>query len=189
MDTKEENCIVLDFLPDGYPDRRHVEPIAQVIGSKFYTLLEIVSRENVDFKEEQEVYIGEGKRDDTKFIKGQIDYASLTNMAKNHLESVIDKLVDTNEAQIIDMLNKAGPVTPRMHSLDLIPGLGKKFIVSLLDTRSKMAFESFEDLETRIKLTGIKRSISKRILDEIKDEQKYYLFVLKKQKKPETRFG
>ncbi|HLD83835.1 MAG TPA: DUF655 domain-containing protein, partial [archaeon] len=42
---KEENCIVLDFLPHGYADRRHAEPVAQAVGTSFFTLLEVIPRE------------------------------------------------------------------------------------------------------------------------------------------------
>ncbi|MBI2584216.1 MAG: DUF655 domain-containing protein, partial [Candidatus Aenigmarchaeota archaeon] len=52
---KEEKCIILDFLPNGYADRRHPEPIAQALGRNF-TLLELVPKEDAQLKPEEEVY-------------------------------------------------------------------------------------------------------------------------------------
>ena len=52
---KESTCIVLDFLPNGYSDRRHTEPVAQAIGTSFFSLLELVTRENVSLTQEEEV--------------------------------------------------------------------------------------------------------------------------------------
>ena len=82
---KEENCIVLDFLPHGYADRRHAEPVAQAVGTSFFTLLEVIPREGTDFAQGESVYIGEGKREKVMFIKGQIKPDDLTRNALFYL--------------------------------------------------------------------------------------------------------
>ena len=98
---KEENCIILDFLSTGYSDRRRPEPIAQSIGANLFSLLELVPREGVELKPEEEVYIGEGKRDKIRFIRGQLKYNDLTNQAKTALPETVEKLVKRNEQKFV----------------------------------------------------------------------------------------
>lgn len=174
---KEETCIILDFLPTGYPDRRHAEPVAQAIGASFFSLLELVPRETVTLKPEEEVYIGEGKRDKIRFIKGQLEYNQLTNFAQSTLPDIVDKLVRNNEQRFVEFFNKAHAVTPRMHQFQLLPGVGKKHLLDLLEERRKKPFGSFKDISERAKLfPDPAKIIIRRILDELHGKEKYYLF-------------
>src|SRR3989344_8169738 len=143
---KESTCIVLDFLPNGYSDRRHTEPVAQAIGTSFFSLLELVTRENVSLTQEEEVYIGEGKRDKIRFIRGQLGYDDLTNMSRNALPEVVEKLVRANEKRFVEFFNKGTIITPRMHQFQLLPGVGKKHLMDILEERSKKPFTSFADI-------------------------------------------
>ncbi len=183
---REENCIVLDFLPTGYPDRRHAEPVAQALGTTFFTLLELVPRENVSLANEESVYIGDGKRDKIRFVKGQIDYHDLTNMAQRLLPEVIAKVVKENEKQFVEFFNKATVVTPRMHQFQLLPGVGKKHMQDMLEERRKKPFERLADITARVKMfPDPVKTIVRRIEEELQDEEKYYLFVVKKRKAEE----
>jgi putative nucleotide binding protein len=181
---KEENCVILDFLPNGYPDRRHAEPIAQALGVTYFSLLELVPRENISLNSEESVYIGEGKRDKIRFIRGQLQYNELTNMARTILPEVIEALVLKNEPRFIDFFNKASIITPRMHQFQLIPGIGKKHLQDILSERKKKPFDSFDDLKNRVKLfPDPVKSVVKRIQDEIEKDEKYTIFVNKGKKK------
>lgn len=174
---KEETCIIVDFLPTGYPDRRHPEPVAQAIGASFFSLLELVPRENISLKPEDEVYIGEGKRDKIRFIKGQLEYRQLTNLAQNLVPETVEKLVKRNEQRFVDFFNKASAVTPRMHQFQLLPGVGKKHLADILDERRKKPFESFKDISERVKLLpDPAKIIVRRIMEELQGNEKYYLF-------------
>ncbi len=181
---KEENCIILDFLPNGYPDRRHAEPIAQAIGKNFFSLLELVPRENMSLKTEDEVYIGEGKRDKIRFIRGQLAYNELTNMSRTLLPEIVESLVMKNEAHFVEFFNKASIITPRMHQFQLLPGIGKKHLTDMLSERKRKPFESFEDIRNRVKLfPDPVKSVVRRIIDEIEKDEKYSLFVNKGKKR------
>ncbi len=180
---KEEKCIVLDFLPHGYPDRRHAEPVAQAIGTSFFTLLELVPRESINLVQEEEVYIGEGKRDKIRFIKGQMNYRDLTNQAQTLLPEIVEKLVKINEPRFVEFFNKGTVITPRMHQFQLLPGIGKKHLMDILDERKKKPFESLADLSARVKLfPDPMKTIVRRILDELQNDEKYYIFVAKHRK-------
>lgn len=173
---REEKCIILDFLPTGYPERRHAEPVAQALGRNF-TLLELVPKEGVTLKPDEEVYVGEGQRDKVKTVKGVLLYFRLTNFSKSLLPTVVEKLVKEEEKRFIHFFNSAGVITPRMHKLELIPGIGKKHVQDLLDVRRKKPFESFADIVARVRLfPDPVKSIVRRILEELEGEQKYYIF-------------
>ena|SRR3989338_8860204 len=180
---KESNCIVLDFLLNGYADRRHTEPIAQAIGASFFSLLELVTREGVTLSQGEEVYIGEGKRDKVRFIRGQLEYRDLTSMAKNLLPEVVETLVRQNEPRFIEFFNKGTIVTPRMHQFQLLQGVGKKHMTDILDERSKRPFTSFADITERMKLfPDPQKTIIRRILQELEGNEKYYLFAVRQRR-------
>ncbi len=185
--VREDYAVVLDFLPNGYPnDTRPMfqrEPIAQAIGTSSFALLELVPKKGVFLQPHEKVYIGPDKRDKIHHIAGRIPYSKLTSTAKAELEFVVHDIVVKNESRFVKFFNNAGPLTTRMHQLELLPGLGKKRMWEILDERSIEPFKSFDDIKERIKLIpDPDKLITKRILKEIMQEQKHYLFVAQKEK-------
>lgn len=175
---KEEKAIVLDFLPHGYPLEEKRIPIAQAVGLSHFTLLELVPRRNVKLELKEEVYIGPEKRDKIYYIKGRLPKSKLTETAKIQLQDFVDKIVEEREKEFVEFLNKAEAITTRLHQLELLPGLGRKFTKELLEEREKKPFSSFEDVNKRIKgLPDIKKIIKKRLLKELTEEVKHKLFV------------
>jgi putative nucleotide binding protein len=177
----EEYVVILDFLPHGYPfDMQPMHKktaIAQALGKERFTLLEIVPKKDIFLKPYQEVYIGEGKRDEVHHVNGKLDVNKLTQTARSELEFVIKELVEKNETSFVEFFNKAQPLTTRMHALELLPGLGKKHMWEIIEER-KEPFKSFEDLKNRIKLLPEpKKLIIKRILNEVMGDEKHLLFV------------
>ncbi|HLC52720.1 MAG TPA: DUF655 domain-containing protein [Candidatus Nanoarchaeia archaeon] len=178
--AKEESAIVLDFLPYGYPYEEGTmkTPIVQALGMTHLTILELIPKKGVHLQPNQEVYIGEGKRDEIHHIKGRIEAEKLTSTAKNELEHAIENLVSSKEDKFIDFFNKAQPLSMRMHQLELLPGLGKKHMWEVIEVRKVKPFTSFEDIKNRVKLLpNPKQLIIKRILSEIEGKEKYKIFV------------
>lgn len=180
--SREEYAIVLDFLPHGYPfDNRpsHKKtPIVQAIGKTKFVLLELVPKKDIFLQPLQEVYIGEGKRDEIHHISGKLTVEKLTSTAKKELDFVVQDLVKKNEPFFIEFFNKSQPLTMRMHQLELIPGLGKKHMWEILDERLKEPFKSFDDLKKRVKLIpNPEKAIMKRILKELEGKEKHNIFV------------
>ena len=174
---KEENAIVLDYLPNGYPLERKMMPIAQAIGEKNLTLLELVPRRGMNFEVGEKTYIGEGKRDKVYYILGRLQREKLTESAKQHLEKVIEKIVKEREQEFVDFFNKAEAVNKRVHQLELLPGIGKKYTKEILAQREIKKFESFEDMKKRIhNLPFPEKTIEKRILLELTEFERYNLF-------------
>ena len=142
MTTKEEHAIVLDFLPNGYPfDKRPVHiktAIAQAIGKQSLVLLELVPKKDCFLQPHEEVYIGEGKRDKIHHIAGRISPSKLTGTAKSELNFIIEEIVNRDEKKFVDFFNNAGPINTRMHQLELLPGIGKRHMLSIIEARELM---------------------------------------------------
>jgi putative nucleotide binding protein len=178
MEQKEEKAIVLDFLPHGYPLEGRLIPIAQAIGANYFTLLQLVPRKGIKLQLKQEVYIGPQKRDEISYILGRLPKEKLTETAKIELQDFITKVVGEREAQFVEFFNKAEPINTRLHQLELLPGFGKKHMQAVLLEREKEPFKNFEDIKKRIKnIPDPKKTIEKRLIEELTGESKYRLFV------------
>lgn len=180
--SKEEKAIVLDFLPNGYPfDERPSymkTPIAQVIGGEHFVLLELVPKKGVHLQPYEEVYIGEGKRDKIHHIIGKLPISKLTTTGKSELEFVVKDAIKKNEKRFVDFFNNAGPLSTRMHQLELLPGLGKKHMWQIVEAREEKPFESFGDIKKRVKLMpDPEKVIIKRIVKELQGSEKHRIFV------------
>jgi len=179
--AKEEYAIVLDFLQHGYlydkrPSHKKTA-IAQAIGKNHFTLLELVPKPGIFLQPYEEVYIGEEKREKIHHITGKLLSDKLTGTASSELKHVIEDLVVKNEAKFVEFFNKAAPLTTRMHQLELLPGLGKKHMWEIIEERKEKDFENFADIKKRVKLMpDPKKSIIKRILDELAGKEKHKLF-------------
>jgi putative nucleotide binding protein len=178
----EDRGIVLDFLLQGHPsDPRPIhlrEPIAQILGDTFFTLLEIVPMRGVTFTPHERVFIGKGERDKVERIKRRVGYEELTAAAKAELPVAIEELIKEAPERFIEFFNRAAPLTTRFHQLELIPGIGKKLMWAIIEERKKGPFADFEDLNKRVKgLTNPKSIIAKRITMELEGVDKYRIFV------------
>ena len=175
---KDENVIVLDFLSRGHATGRQ-EPIAQVIGVKYFSLLELVVKRDINLKQGDVVYIGESKRDHIDHIKRRITIKDLTSFARSELPFIVEKLVKENEQRFVNFFNNSRPVSTRLHQLELLPGVGKKHMWDIINERKKGEFKSFNDIKKRIKLMPDPQSaVIKRIMEELEsDNIRYRLFV------------
>jgi len=174
---KEEYAIILDFLPYGYPLEKKMMPIAQAIGDKNCTLLQLVPRRGIKLEVGEKVYIGEGKREKVYYILGKLPDNKMTETAKEQLSEFISKKVDKDEKKFIDFFNKAEAINTRLHQFELLPGFGKKHTEAILEERNKKLFDSLEDLKKRVSnLPSPKKAIEKRILEEITGKERYILF-------------
>ena len=177
MNEKEEKAIVLDYLPYGYPLEKKMMPIAQAIGLNNFTLLELVPRRGIKLDQEEEVYIGEGKRDKVYYILGKLPFSKMTESGKDILHRFIDKKVSEDEGKFLNFFNTAEAINTRLHQFELLPGFGKKHTVAIIDARSLKPFLSLEDLKKKIaNLPDPKTAVIKRIIQELEGEERYKLF-------------
>lgn len=177
----EEYAYILDYMQNGKSSivRMREGVIVQAIGEEHLTLLELLGVNNENFSIGERVYIGKDGREKIISVLGRLDYNHISQSAKNELPTVIEKIVNVNEPRFIEYFNSAQPMTPRVHSLELIPGIGKTYMKSILDEREKRKFESFLDLQNRTGLREGTKLIAKRIYEEISGETRMNIFVRK----------
>jgi len=175
----EEYAYVIDYLPHGRPGARpgyRAGALVQVVGEEFFTLLEAIVREGVVLKPYDRVYVGKDPRDAITYIIGRIGYEELTSTAKVELSPAIEKIVLNRERWFVNFFNTAQAVTPRMHALELIPGIGKKYMWQIINERERNPFKSFDDLQKRSNIPSPAKLVTKRILEELSGESKYRVF-------------
>ncbi|MDO8563971.1 MAG: DUF655 domain-containing protein [Nanoarchaeota archaeon] len=178
MTEKEDNAIILDYLPYGYPLGGRGQPVAQAIGEKTLALLELVPRRGINLETKEKVYIGPEKRDKIYFIAGRLPVDKLTETAKIQLQEFIANVVAEQEKKFVDFFNQAQAINTRLHQLELIPGFGKKHTKEILEERKEKPFESFEDIKTRLKsIPDPKKAIEKRLIEELSGSQRFNLFI------------
>ncbi|HEX2067292.1 MAG TPA: DUF655 domain-containing protein [Nitrososphaeraceae archaeon] len=177
----EEYAYILDFMLRGKSNtvRGREGIIIQAIGEERLTLLELLGVQNMSFEVGERVYIGREGRDKVISVLGRLDYDNISQSAKNELPNIVETIVIANEKRFIDYMNMSQPITPRIHALELIPGIGKTYMMTIIKERDKKRFESFEDIQNRVGLRDPAKLIAKRIIDEIAGEARMNLFVRK----------
>ncbi len=175
---KDDWAIVLDFLSHGHHGMDRSLPVAQIIGENYFSLLDVIVREDVNLRTGDRVYIGEGKREKIKYIRGRMEPKDLTVAAKEELSSVVKDIVEKKPQRFVDFFNKSGPVSTRLHQIELLPGIGRRHLWAILQERKVKPFESFEDLKKRVPLLpNPEKTVIKRVMEELEDKDKYRLFV------------
>lgn len=172
----EEFAVVLDYLPRGKASSFKTEPLALVLGTEFFSLLEVIPIR--ELKVLETVYIGKEHRTDVSLIKRRIPFKELTASAQGELEKAVEKIVLDKETRFVQFFNSSQAITIKRHQLELLPGIGKKHVFTVLDERQKKHFDSFADIEQRISgMQTVSKSLVRRILSELEDEnEKHLLF-------------
>jgi putative nucleotide binding protein len=127
-------------------------------------------------KAHDRVFVGKEAREEITYIIGRIGYEELTAAARTELPTVISRIVLNREEWFVQFFNTARAVTPRMHALELVPGIGKKYMWQVINERERKPFETFEELQKRTELPNPVKLITKRVLEELEGDSKYRLF-------------
>ena len=176
----EEYAYVLDYLQHGRPvadKARHLAlPTVQLIGETYFTLLEAEVRPGTQANVQERLYTGKERREKINRILSRIGYNDLTANAKAELLPVLETLVTHQEERFVSFFNNSQPITPRMHALELLPGIGKKSMWQIINAREKKPFTSFKNIQERTSIGDPIKVIAKRILDELSGGEKYRIF-------------
>jgi putative nucleotide binding protein len=179
----EDHAYILDYLPQGLPDERRFkrEPLSFALGESEFKILELIPKDKVTLEIGERVYIGKDMnlRDKILHVKRRVRFEDITNTAQNELSYIISEIVKANQDRFVKFFNDAQAISTRYHMLELLPGLGKKTMWSIIQERKKAPFQSFDDIEDRVgSLHQPYRLICKRIELELSDlNQKYHIFV------------
>ena len=178
----EDYVYVLDFLPMGRPDvsRKRQGATSYGIGEDQFTLLELIPKPGATLTIGERIYVGKDpqKRSKISKIRGRVAYEELTSTAHGELPYTIIEIVKAKESKFIKFYSEAPAISTRFHALELLPGLGKKTMLAIVDEQKKGPFASFDDLEERVEsLHSPEKLIAKRIeLEIVEPNQKYHLF-------------
>ena len=177
----EEYAYVLDFNSKGraLTVRGRDGIIITAIGEDRLTLLEILGSEDSVFDVGEKIYIGKEGRTKVQSVLGKLDYEQISSSAQSELSTVVQSIVENNEQRFVDYVNNAQPLTPRKHSLELLPGIGKTYLKVIIEQINKQKFTDYKDLEERAGLKEPVQHISKRIMEEITGVTQFRLFVKK----------
>jgi putative nucleotide binding protein len=142
--------------------------------------MELVPKSGVIPEIQSRVYIGQGDRHEIDHVKQRIGYSDLTTGAILELPYILEACVRYQEERFVKFFNDAHSITTRLHMLELLPGIGKKLMWSIIDERKKGEFKSFQNIRERIpSLHDPAKVISHRIEEELKDDFiKYRLFTI-----------
>lgn len=186
-ERKEDNALVLDYLSLGYVkndmSKFKGQAIAQAIGTDYFTLLELTPMNNAKFDIGDSVYIGKDRSKANARVFSKLEFENLTATSRIELDYAIREIVLSRESDFVEFFNTAGPISTRLHKLELLPGIGKKHMWSIIEARKEKPFESFEDINNRVPplpdATGLIVNRVKQELDTTitkKGKNKYYLF-------------
>ncbi len=177
----EEYAYVLDFVERGKSStvRGREGIIVTALGEDRLTLLEVLGVDGSEFDVGERIYIGKEGRTKVQSVLGKLDYEKISQTGQTEINGVVQKIITQNEKRFIEYLNNAQPLTPRIHALELIPGIGKTYMKIMLEEREKKKFETFDDLQARVGLKDPIKHIAKRIMEEITGEARMNLFVKK----------
>ena len=177
----EEYAYVLDYNAKGkaLTVRGRQGVVVTAIGEDRLTLLEILGSEDSVFDVGEKIYIGKEGRTKVQSVLGKLDYEQISGSAQSELNNVVQEIVENNEQRFVDYVNNAQPLTPRKHSLELLPGIGKTYLKVIIEQINKQKFTDYRDLEERAGLKDPVHHISKRIMEEITGATQFRLFVKK----------
>jgi len=176
----EEYGYVLDFIEEGRVLSRVGKPVhspyAQLLGDTYFTLLEVSLYPHVRLSLKERVFIGKGNRPQVKNVLGRIRYSELTPQARFMLPEVVELVIVNNEHRFVELLNSLQSVSPKMHAIELLPGIGKMNARKILEERAFKPFASFEDFSNRTGIQGIVKLMAQRVVEELSTEVKYRIF-------------
>lgn len=177
-------AVLLDVMPQGLPgdDRPQYKksPVAYGLGEEDFRLYQLTLTDEADVSVGSRVKIKPQADSDIVSRYREVELSDLTHNAEAEIEYAVEAIVEEHERRFVDFYNEAGPITLRLHQLNLLPGIGKKLRDDLLEERKRRGpFESFDDVEERI--SGLHRPrevIVERIMEELDGEDiKYRNFV------------
>ena len=179
---KFREVIILDILLHGHPEEDKPSwsktPIAQVITLPDFVLYEVKCNKDSEIKvQEKNEYEEFLKQNKLREVLKKIDYKDLTNTSKALIQPILETEVLNYEEEFINFFNNSTSITPRMHSLKLLPGVGQKHMWEIIEARNRQKFTTFQDISDRTSMSHPAKQVALRIIKELQREGvKYYLF-------------
>ncbi|MHA1294311.1 MAG: DUF655 domain-containing protein [Promethearchaeota archaeon] len=178
---KSRELIILDVLPHGHPEEDRPSwaktPIAQVLTFPDFVLYEVkIDKYSPPQVQEKKIYEDFHREGSIKDVLKKINYNDLTPTSKALIQPILEKEIMNYEEMFINFFNNSTSITPRMHALKLLPGIGNKHMWEIIEARNKQKFVKFQDIADRTSVSNPAKQITLRIIKELQRDVKYYLF-------------
>jgi len=119
----------------------------------------------------ERIYVGvdSSKRTAVGEILGMAKIDRLSNSASNDLPLVTQVFIEENQNHFIkSFFNIAGPLSLKQHAFELLPGIGKKKALQMVEIRGSSGFTSLEQLNEACSIDAAEL-LAKRLVAEIQD--------------------
>ena len=104
MKKYEEEAIILEVITPEQNRRKGKytdETILQVMGTSWFTLLEIVPEDHNNIMLHDKILLGKDERSNIKTIIGRILFSELTPVAELQVPAAIDKILEEQETRFV----------------------------------------------------------------------------------------
>ena len=178
---KFREVVILDLLMHGHLEEDRPswakKPIVQVLTFPDFVLYEVAMNKNSNIQiQETGTYEMFLREDTLREVKKKIDFNDLTSTSKALIHPIIEKEVLKYEEEFINFFNNSSSITPRMHALKLLPGIGQKHMWEIINARDRQKFGTFQDIIDRTSISHPSKLIAQRIIKELSRDVKYYIF-------------
>jgi putative nucleotide binding protein len=184
--SKGSNVYVLDILQHGGVDKPNHSwaPICQAMEVPSFQLFDIVLNKGHTVQLQQKIIIS-GENGPLGKVQRRLNYDKLTPTSKDMIKAVLGLYISEDEERFVKFINNSAPITIKRHSLEVLPGVGKKLMWEIVNARNIKSFENFADLNERVPGFKTVEVFKKRIIEELNDpDQKHFLFVKRPKKRP-----
>lgn len=178
---KDRLIQILDILMHGHfsndvPMHKQ-KPIVQLISLEDFVLYEVEYIRDSDLKVQDKGIYGDF-RESHKLgrVTKKIDHNDLTPTSKALLPSILEERIKEQAEEYLYFFNNSVSITPRLHQLQLIPGIGNKLMWEIIEVRNRKKFESFKDMSERTSISDPVHLLVKLIIKELTRDVKYYIF-------------
>ena len=118
------------------------------------------------------LYIGTdaARRQEVKAILGMAHFDKMSNMARHDLPVMVEQFIEEHGQYFVDeFYNKAGPISLKQHSFELLPDVGPVKARNMVKAREDVGvFASMAELNALAKIKGAEL-LAMRFVEEIQD--------------------
>mgnify|MGYP001158510452 CR=1 FL=1 len=118
------------------------------------------------------IYVGvdNARRVDVGEILGMARIDLLSNAATSDLPLIMQIFIEENSKHFIDaFFNRAGPISLKQHAFELLPGIGNKKAMQMVEQRGSSGFSDIEQLNETCNIDSCEL-LAKRFVNEIEDK-------------------
>ena len=147
--------------------------VATVMAEKSLMFCRLKMKESELIPINQRIYIGKdrSKRTEVLGILGMAHLDKMSNMARQDMPSLVQMFVEEHGQYFVDeFYNKAGPMSLKQHSYELLPDVGPVKARNMVKARDGVGvFASMDELNALAKIKGAEL-LAQRFVEEMEDK-------------------